>query len=96
MVVINMNDEGSKKWKDLTMQEVYSTLIDGNIETYEDAEINTKKLFLILSWLPSIDIIEVDRDWDDTWLNIVFSNGERINNIYNIGIEYALCCLVEK
>lgn len=96
MVVINMNDEGNKKWKDLTMQEVYSTLIDGNIETYEDAEINTKKLFLILSWLPSIDIIEVDRGWEDTWLNIVFSNGERINNIYNIGIEYALCCLVEK
>ena len=97
MIIIDRNRAEGNKWKEVTMQTVYAMLIDSeNIETYEDAEINKEKLSLVFAWLPSIEIIEVDRSWEDTWLNIVFVNGERINSIYNTGLEYALCCLVER
>lgn len=79
--------------KNISMQEMYNLLIDEDINTNGE-ELNEKAITNIIAWLPNITKIEVTRTYFDNWLDITFTNGEIIR-LYNMGIEYAISCLVD-
>lgn len=76
----------------VSMQEMYNLLTDEDINT-NDEELNEKAITNIIAWLPNITEIEVNRYINNSWLYITFSNGENLI-LYNVGIEYAISCLV--
>ena len=79
--------------KNISMQEMYNLLTDEDINTNGE-KLNEKAITNIIAWLPNITKIEVTRTYFDNWLDITFTNGEIIR-LYNIGIEYAISCLVD-
>lgn len=79
--------------KNVSMQEIYNLLTDEDINTNGE-KLNEKVITNIIAWLPNITKIEVTRTYFDNWLDITFTNGEIIR-LYNIGIEYAISCLVD-
>lgn len=79
--------------KNVSMQEIYSLLTDEDINTNGE-ELNEKAITNIIAWLPNITKIEVTRTYFDNWLDITFTN-EEIIRLYNIGIEYAISCLID-
>lgn len=79
--------------KNISMQEMYNLLTDEDINTNGE-KLNEEAITNIIAWLPNITKIEVTRTYFDNWLDITFTNGEIIR-LYNIGIEYAISCLVD-
>lgn len=79
--------------KNVSMQEMYNLLTDEDINTNGE-ELNEKAITNIIAWLPNITKVEVTRTYFDNWLDITFTN-EEIIRLYNMGIEYAISCLVD-
>ena len=76
----------------VSIQEMYNLLTDEDTVVDEE-NLNEKAITNIIAWLPNISEIEVNRYINNSWLYITFSNGENLI-LYNVGIEYAISCLV--
>lgn len=88
-MIIKCNFE-DKAEKSFSIDEIYKFLTDADIDIDEEKALNTEAIQHIIAWLPMIAEIEVFRSWNNNYINILFSNGERVYNIYNVGIESAL------
>jgi uncharacterized membrane protein len=76
------------------LQYMYDILTNEFFTMNEEVR-NEKELQHIIAWLPLIDSILVVRTMRDDWLDILFSNGDRIK-MYNTGLEYAFDMLVDE
>lgn len=83
----------NKEPKRVSMQEMYNLLTDEDINTNGE-EVNKKVIDYIIAWLPNIAEICVTRTFNNNWIDIAFTNNQ-VMRFYNIGIEYAISCLVE-
>ena len=77
----------------VSIQEMYDLLTDEDTKVDEE-NLNEKAIEYIIAWLPNITEIEVSRYINNSWLYITFTNGENLI-LYNVGIEYAVSCLVK-
>lgn len=80
--------------KHISMQEMYDLLIDKDINTNGE-ELNEEVIGYIIAWLPNITAMCVTRTFNNNWLDIAFTNNQ-VMRFYNIGIEYAISCWVER
>lgn len=87
IVKCNFKDKAEKSF---SIDEIYKFLTDEDIDIDEEKALNIEAIQHIIAWLPMIAEIEVFRSWNNNYINILFSNGERVYNIYNVGIESAL------
>ena len=93
-MIIKCNFE-DKADKSFSVDEIYKFLIDANIDVDEEKALNKEAIQHIIAWLPMIAEIEINCYFSfNNDISIVFQNGERINNIYNVGIEKALTHLL--
>lgn len=93
-MIIKCNFE-DKAEKSFSIDEIYKFLTDADIDIDEEKALNTEAIQHIIAWLPMIAEIEINCYFSfSNDINIVFQNGERINNIYNVGIESALCSML--
>jgi hypothetical protein len=84
-------DENKCITKDI--QEVYKAVISE--ETRQGDKYDALMVERFISWLPSIVEVEMCISYDNEWLNITFSNHEKITGLYNTGIEDGLHMLFE-
>lgn len=76
------------------IQEVYKAVTSE--ETKQGDKYDALMLERFISWLPSIVEVEMCISCDNEWLNIIFSNHEKITGLYNTGIEDGLDMLFEQ
>ncbi len=76
------------------IQEVYKAVTSE--ETKQGDKYDALMVERFISWLPSIVEIEMYISCDNEWLNITFSNHEKISGLYNTGIEDGLEILFEQ
>lgn len=91
-IVKSYSTEGNKCIiKDI--QEVYKAVTSK--ETEQGDKYDALMVERFISWLPSIVEVEMCISCDNEWLNITFSNHEKITGLYNTGIEDGLDILFE-
>ena len=92
-MIIKCNFE-DKAEKSFSIDEIYKFLTDADIDIDEEKALNTEAIQHIIAWLPLIAEIEINCYFDNRYMNITFSNGEKVEYIYNVGIEIALTDLL--
>ena len=80
--------------QEYSLQEIYEKVTNEYFVTNEEIK-NGKELQQIISWLPVIDTIIVDRSYRYDYIEILFCNGNKIR-LYETGLEYAFDMLVEE
>lgn len=85
----NNNQITRKDAKNCFVESLNDSFSIGKIH-FAFATYNAQRVERFISWLPCIVEIEINGDFDNDWLNITFSNHQKINYLYNTGIENAL------
>lgn len=93
MLIVNATHYEGAKHRNCPMQLVYKCLTSEDVK--ENPEVNHEVLSHLIAWLPSINMIQIYSSMDNSWMDITFSNGQSIERIYNIGIEYELKALAD-
>lgn len=88
MRIVKCYNSPCDEWIVRDIQEVYNALTSDEVKS--DKHYNAQTVERFISWLPSIVEIEINGDFDNDWLNITFSNHQKICYLYNTGIENAL------
>jgi len=91
MWIVSYSDRPNET--EYSLLEMYNKLTNEHFVTNEEVK-NGKELERIISWLPFIEMISVERTPNNDWLDILFANGSKIR-IYNTGLELAFDMLVE-
>lgn len=79
--------------QEYSLQEIYEKVTNEYFVENEEVK-NGKELQQIISWLPVIDTIIVDRSCRYDYIDILFITGNKIR-LYETGLEYAFDMLVE-
>lgn len=88
MRIVKCYNSPCDAWIVKDVESVYNALTSDDIKS--DKHYNAQRVERFISWLPCIVEIEINADFDNDWLNITFSNHQKINYLYNTGIENAL------
>ena len=70
------------------IEAVYKALTSEEVK--QDDRYDSQMVERIIAWLPCIVEIEINGDFDNDWLNITFSNHQKLSYLYNTSIENAL------
>lgn len=88
MRIVKCYNSPCDEWIVRDVEKVYKALASDEVKQGE--KYDAQMVERIISWLPGIVEIEINGDFDNDWLNITFSNHQKLRYLYNTGIENAL------